>query len=382
MALGIGGFGNDRNPETQKAEDNRIPLLIRSRDQGQTWSYARAAQPTAKKSSPAPSPTPSDLALLRATQIIDVIFHPSDPSIVFIGTKDAGLWKSADAGSQWRHTLDDPNGLRATSTVYRIAISPSRPGIVYLAVFQNHRGRVLKSIDAGQTFREVFFTPAPEVGIPALAVDPHDSDHVRIGTGQGGLIETADGGSTWATEKWFGGAITNFFMAPDDFDQMYITTAEGKIFEPNDQPDKPEEKWKDVTTTFAKSAMGRPRVQYSLFGGASITPATGQRIIADPDDFTSLYTTSANGISHSADAGKTWKTIDTLIPPGTSPDVRDIAVSPRDSSSLFAVANGQLHETKDGGKTWAHKQIPGIPGLRRIFVHPLQPDIFFALVGE
>ncbi|MCK7491542.1 MAG: hypothetical protein MZW92_07480 [Comamonadaceae bacterium] len=110
-----------------------------------------------------------------ATTIGDVTIAPSNPDIVWMGTGEAnifrssqagaGVYKSADAGKTWQHM-----GLAGTYTIPRIVIHPTNPDVVYVAASghewtDNAERGVYKTTDGGKTWEKVLLRrrrrPAP-----------------------------------------------------------------------------------------------------------------------------------------------------------------------------------------------------------------------------
>ena len=158
------------------------------------------------------------------TSIGDVTIAPSNPDIVWIGTGEAnifrssnagaGAYKSTDGGRTWQHA-----GLAATLTIARIVIHPSNPDIVYAAASghewtDNEERGVFKTTDGGATWRKVHYL-SPRTGAIDLAMDPSNPNvlyastwqRVRrkwndprneAGYGESGIYKSADAGETWA----------------------------------------------------------------------------------------------------------------------------------------------------------------------------------------
>src|SRR5512137_1130989 len=97
----------------------------------------------------------------------DVTVAPSNPDIVWVGTGEAnifrssnagaGVYKSTDAGRTWRHM-----GLAATLTIPRIVIHPTNPDVVYVAASghewtDNEERGVYKTTDGGKTWQKVLY---------------------------------------------------------------------------------------------------------------------------------------------------------------------------------------------------------------------------------
>lgn len=127
------------------------------------------------------------------TSIGDVTLAPSNPSIIWVGTGEAnifrssnagaGVWKSTDAGNSWTHM-----GLTGTNTIPRIVIHPTNPDIVYVAASGNEwtanpdRG-VYKSTDGGRNWQKVLFIN-DLTGAIDLVMDPSNPNTLYASTWQ------------------------------------------------------------------------------------------------------------------------------------------------------------------------------------------------------
>ena len=68
------------------------------------------------------------------------------------------------------------------------------------------------------------------MGVFDLYIDPQDADHVVIATGQGGVLETRNGGRTWRVRRWFSEALTQILVNPVFFGEMFVTTSGENLF--------------------------------------------------------------------------------------------------------------------------------------------------------
>ncbi len=153
----------------------------------------------------------------------DVTIAPSNPNIVWIGTGEAnifrssnagvGVYKSTDAGKTWQFT-----GLAGTYTVPRIVIHPKNPDIVFVAASghewtDNEERGVFKTIDGGKTWQRVLYSN-PRTGAIDLVMDPSDPNTLYAAMWQrirqkwndprtladyngSGIFKSTDGGKTW-----------------------------------------------------------------------------------------------------------------------------------------------------------------------------------------
>ena len=148
---------------------------------------------------------------------------PSNPNIVWVGTGEAnifrssnagaGVYKSIDGGQTWQHM-----GLAGTLTIARIVIHPTNPDIVYVAASghewtDNEERGVYKTTDGGKTWKKVLYV-SPRTGAIDLVMDPADPNVLYASTWQrirrkwndprnepgyseSGIYKSTDGGKTW-----------------------------------------------------------------------------------------------------------------------------------------------------------------------------------------
>jgi photosystem II stability/assembly factor-like uncharacterized protein len=158
-----------------------------------------------------------------STSIGDIAIAPSNQEIIWMGTGEAnifrssqagaGIYRSEDAGKTWAHM-----GLAGTHTIARIVIHPENPNVIYVAAsghewtYNQERG-VYKTIDGGQTWEKILYIDE-QTGAIDLIMDPSDTDTLYAATWQrirnkwndprnfpgysgSGIHKTTDGGQTW-----------------------------------------------------------------------------------------------------------------------------------------------------------------------------------------
>ncbi len=312
------------------------------------------------------------------SQILRLTLHPTDPAVVFLGSKSSGLWKSGNGGASWVKMTDQAGGLDPKSDVYDIAISTARPETMYLAVYQQNRGRVLRSDDGGQSFREIYFVTSDRFVVFDLNLDAFDSNHVFLVSGQGGVLETTNGGRTWKVVKWFTEAVEEILVNPVNPKEMLVVTANDVLFKSVDgganwAPLKVEERLAPETIP----TIPAPQINPFGLGRRDVIRA----LVADPNSFNTLYVGSTDGLFRSKDGGFNWARLKVLIPPEALP-VEAVAVHPNFPSVIFAGAGIQLHRTEDGGANWSFQDLPTRYRVQSLHIQPLNPQIMFATFGR
>lgn len=293
------------------------------------------------------------------TQFFDIAFHPRDEGVVFLGTQKNGLWKSMDAGKTWQKQKDQKGALQSASDIYRVAVAPSNPHVIYVAAFQNNRGRVLKSEDGGNSFREIYFVSADRFGVFDIFVDPYNAEHVLVATGQGGILETKNGGTAWRVWHWFGEALTRMMVNPDNGGEMYVVFQRGNIAKTKDGG----KTWVNALEGLAKQTRAANGNQFTtpqsplMFNFREVGAGTVTYFKPDPFVFSTIYMIRNGSLWRTANGGETWEQIQIIVPPSAEA-VSAFAASPGRANLLFAAVGNQLYRSEDGGREWSFSVLP------------------------
>ncbi|MEN8008184.1 MAG: FlgD immunoglobulin-like domain containing protein [Candidatus Krumholzibacteriota bacterium] len=157
------------------------------------------------------------------SSFMDVRVSKADPDIVWAGMRmndDGKINVSTDDGVSFSPTTvytDATMGL-----ISGMATHPTEPNTAYVLFSFAERPKILKTTDLGATWNDIsgFGTGSvstngfPDVAVYDLVVWPNDPNHIWVGS-EIGLIESLDGGATWALANngfpsvgiWFMNAI-------------------------------------------------------------------------------------------------------------------------------------------------------------------------------
>lgn len=105
--------------------------------------------------------------------VMAVAPHPKDPSILYVGTHEAGAFKSTDGGSTWTEINTGLAGL----DVHGLALDPSASEKLHAAIREKGEG-IYRTTDGGGKWTRVDDGPGGEVKVLAS---------VNIPTGMGGI---------------------------------------------------------------------------------------------------------------------------------------------------------------------------------------------------
>lgn len=170
-------------------------------------------------------------------QYTSLLFHPTDPDVIYAGTFPAGIYKSEDGGASWR----ERNVGWTNDGVFSLVCHPDNADIIYAGTYNGMN----RTLDAGAHW-EVWDEGWPaEQWVFSIAFDPRDADVMYAcakngeneGTGREGfhgtVMKSFDGGATWAP-------ITNgldvdqefykVIVDPNQPDTVYLATQRDGVF--------------------------------------------------------------------------------------------------------------------------------------------------------
>jgi photosystem II stability/assembly factor-like uncharacterized protein len=114
---------------------------------------------------------------------------PQNPNVIYAFNSEAGVVRSTDGGVTW---LSAAGGLdQGAGTTNQIVIHPGNSSVLYIATSNG----LWRSVDAGANWRSILDLYLTQFN--AVAIDPADPDRVIAGTDYSGIWHSIDGGQFW-----------------------------------------------------------------------------------------------------------------------------------------------------------------------------------------
>ncbi len=189
---------------------------------------------------------------------------------------------------------------------------------------------------AAQRVGNWLITGPPGGDVRTIDIDPQDAQHLLIGTLDGQIYRSKDGGASWAQLKNFsrpGLYIDNIIIDPRDSQTVYAAAHRHK--EPGGFF-----KSTDGGETWRESAQLRAEALHAL------TQA--------PQNPDMLLVGTNNGVYRSSDAGETWTKLSVVGL--TNTNVESLAIDPRTADTIYAGTWYRLYKTTNGGESWVLKR--------------------------
>jgi photosystem II stability/assembly factor-like uncharacterized protein len=254
-----------------------------------------------------------------------VAVHPTDTSIIYLGSVNGGIYKTTNAGATWKPVFDST----AYLSIGSITIDKSNPTIMYAGTgdpnldFQAFTGNgIYKSMDAGETWTH---KGLDSMGIVSKIVIHPTNNQIIYAATMGrpmtrglnrGLYKSFDGGLTW----------THILSLGNETGVMDV------IIDKNNP---------------------------------SIIYATGMRRIRT--NLESILYGNTTRIYKSIDGGSTWNEISNGLPSGAWCKV-NIDMHPTNTNILFACIVDSMnldfygiYKTTNGGTSWTKLDTTGLP---------------------
>jgi photosystem II stability/assembly factor-like uncharacterized protein len=323
---------------------------------------------------PSPTPTPIPLTWKRLwmgqelprDNVTAIVFDPEDPDVVYVGTQNAGIYKTIDRGQSWMPTQ---HGLGRASVI-SLLIDPQDPQVLYAVTGSGG----FQTVDGGQNWRS--FNPsqptwhgykATQTNIQTIAMDPRDSS----------LLYATDGSSLFGKigeHPWVRissddlGCFQQLLMQPVRGDILLARCngylARSESFGGNWEPIYLPEQINEIVIWQAGAQgegiinvrSGTNKTYLSLDDGKSweVLPnysGPSRLAAALPDGVISLQTWADGGYGDGFyKVTDNWKTYLRLGDPDLE-NINTVAVSPYDPDLIFAGGEGLAIST-DGGRSW------------------------------
>jgi len=300
--------------------------VIRSQDYGETYAPFVAAE---------------EGKAIRKTQVYSMDFaHGGDPSL-FFGSAEDGLFSDTGEGGVWRRLPFPPEKIYAFSAHHD---DQAKSTTIYAAGVYESRGKIYKSLDGGENWKEIYTEPASGTVILALASHASDPGTVYAGTSEGVVIKSTDGGATWRNMQTFDQPVYDIALDSSNPRSVYFLLFERDV---------------SVSRDGGETIMGEEDISKNDKEEGVLEDLSGKRpysIAPDPNRSGVVYVGAQGEVFASEDFGATWRNMD-IIESVEGIPIRSIGVSPFSSREIIFGAARAIYSSRNGGESWRTFQL-------------------------
>ncbi len=289
-------------------------------------------------------------------RVTDLVLHPTNQDIIYIGTSVGGVFKTTDSGMSWEPIFDNAGSL----SIGNLAIDPQNPETIYVGTGEANGSAtsgaffgdgIYRSTNGGATWENIGLEDSQHIG--RIVVDPQNSNRIFAAVAgtlyekgnNRGLYRTDDGGQSWTNVLFMSDSTSciDVVVHPENPNIVYAATWE--------------------------------RIRYAY-----------QRDYGGP----------TSGLHRSTDGGNTWVQLENGLPPSTEETGRiGLTISASNPDILYAsfttnpISNQfeGIYKTTNGGDNWTQTNDYDLLGLYASFgwffgnirVDPNNPDIVYAM---
>lgn len=305
--------------------------VFKTVDFGKTW-ISKSAVATVK----------NQPVNINELDMLSLVSDPQDPMTIYAGTS-FGMFYSYDFGESWNQA----RGMK-TGKINGVAVHPSEKCTLYATT-----GRyVYKSKDCGRSFESIHYNDSPTAEVDAIVVDSFNPEIIYIGTMDGDLIKTIDGGKTWKTMYRFKKPVHRLILAKDT-----------RIL------------WAGVYGLGAVVSLdgGESWEEESLKAQKAFSNYKDVLDLAYHADSNTLISSGKHGLLKTIDNGQTWESLPILTAPGELL-LYSVAIHPRDEKQIYYGTDRSFNYSNDGGQNWATFRLPAASRVYQILIYGGAPQ--------
>ena len=272
--------------------------------------------------------------------VMALVMDPSDNKAIYAALAEGGVYYTYDAAESWKG-IDALSGM----PVNAFLIDHRNKCASYAAT----GNKVMKSIDCGRTWANVYLDSRAQQTVTALTQNPANGNLIYLGTSSGDLIKSLDSGASWSPVNVFNGRVSRIVIDPHNNNIIYVGTLSRGVYKSGNGG----ESWQDLGKTLNTFPESLKFVD--------LAPSR-----SEPGVYIHV---SRYGLLKTVDGGATWKAIELLTPPGTT-NIYSLAIDPKDGKIIYYSTGSTFYKTIDGGLKWSTKKLPTLRTAPAFLIDP------------
>ena len=351
-------------------------------------------------------------------------FHPTNHSIMYLGSPGGGLWKSLDGGNTFTVLADSLPVLGCTDLI----INPRNPDSMVLATGDGYgyplaagtfwggtySVGVMYSNDGGKTWNASNLNPSVSDAfqIYRLGMNPQNPKTL-VASANSGIYQSYDFGVTWnkiysatkAKDIKYNPLDSNYIYVGSD--KVLVSSDAGKTFNSTDISEGI-----NINAMALATCKAYPDYVYACYSGGSTSASGGSAnsrlyisrnkgktwsklndgqiqlslwyympLTISQSDTNTIYSGSIN-IFKSTNGGYTFNQLTASYSFGgivaVHSDHRNVIIHPDSAGVIYSTSDGGLHKSSDGGASWSYiASNVNLMMIYRLSGAQSKPDVYY-----
>ncbi len=302
---------------------------------------------------------------IPSIDVLSIAFHPAKTGTIVAGSVKNGIFRSENGAQTWNPIVFPPQN------IYSFILDRGAPDTrMFASGVLNNYGRVFRTDNGGTSWRSVYTEPGQKTIVTALSQHPLNANIIFLGTDQGTLVKSTDGGDSWKNVgNKIQGNIKNIGFDAVRSQVNYMLTLGSRVYYSEDAGNTWidwEQQKKDDIAVITKRA-DQMRKDGNKSGADQLKQIANDLakrnesnrmpggiifLIADPRTSGTLYAGTNSGLFRSIDFGKYWTEVN-IIESAKKFPIKSIAINPLNSSEISFIAGKSFYKSKNYGDTWS-----------------------------
>ncbi len=318
-----------------KSDGSRDGGVFKSADNGVEWSQAVAL------------PTSKGVGSLAPVDVLTLVMDPSDDDTLYMGTKENGLFYSLNGGTSW---LSPRTEVLQKGAVRSVAVDPKNVCATYAVLGAN----LYRTETCARSFESVYEETRSTVSPRRVAVDWYTPDTIYLGLSNGDVMKSADRGETWPKVLSAVDEVVEIVVSNTDSRIVFVATEDGLY------------KTADAGVSWVKQEEALKEFKDASTIFALVQDAAGE----------TLLLATKYGLLRSTDAGETWDAIALLTSPGQV-TIRALAIDPENADTIYYATSSTFYKSVDGGANWDTAKLPSTRSATVLLVDPEETSTMY-----
>ncbi len=311
-------------------------------------------------------------SLLASSSVTSMKLSPSDNSTIFVATQQNGLFVSRDSAGSWSQILSN-------FSAYDVAVDPGNADHIFVVGQAGDQARVVQTLDAGKSWLPVYNDATGGQVARGIAFDPASPTTIVVGFGSGNLIQSLDGGTTWALVQNFQDSVSQMIWQSST---LCILTRTKGLFTSQDGG----KTIVNVSKQLLNIASWRQQINDLLGSDATATGRVNipsaettafYKVLVTDGSPRQIFIGANNGLFKSINGGVNWQYLQLPLKSAQATEVRGIGLQ-NNGATIFASVGNTVYKTTNAGSSWQVSAIATGTVINYILVDPKFDQVVYA----